>query len=413
VSPTVTPKPAKPAASAPADVGKTRSASAPADVAKASAGSEVEGEIAAWTDHYFRRTRDVVRRFGDKRVTYAVFMRRPVIFCPKPMLDWLAQVMAARNTRFDIELHHAEGGWVGAGEPLLYLSGSMQHLVDLETLYLQKLGAACVAAYNAYAMCCDLPKTGFLAMDARHCAGTEMADLMAYAAAVGSQAAQRDVGAIGFIGNATDATAHYFGRPGGLGTMPHALIGYAGSTVRAAEMFAESFPGEPMTVLVDYFGREITDSLAVARRFPDMAAAGKLSFRLDTHGGRFVESLDPAASYAVLERHAPNAILQYRSDAELRYLVGTGVTAAAVYHLRDALDAAGFPAIRIVASSGFGPAKCKVMASVKAPIDVIGTGSYLPERWDETYATADIIAYDGQPSVKLGREFLLRRDGGS
>jgi nicotinate phosphoribosyltransferase len=237
-----------------------------------------------------------------------------------------------------------------------------------------------------------------------------MADLMAYAAAVGSRAAQRDVGALGFIGNATDATAHYFDKPGGLGTMPHALIGYAGSTVRAAEMFAESFPGEPMTVLVDYFGREISDSLAVARRFRDVAAAGKLSFRVDTHGGRFVEGLDPAASYAVLERHVPNAIRQYRSDVELRYLVGTGVTAAAVYHLRDALDAAGFPAIKIVASSGFGPAKCKVMASVKAPIDVIGTGSYLPERWDETYATADIIAYDGEPSVKLGREFLLRRE---
>ena len=29
------------------------------------------------------------------------------------------------------------------------------------------------------------------------------------------------------------------------------------------------------------------------------------------------------------------------------------------------------------------------MASVRAPIDVIGTGSYLPERWSETYATAD------------------------
>jgi len=39
-----------------------------------------------------------------------------------------------------------------------------------------------------------------------------------------------------------------------MGTMPHALIGYAGSTLRAAEMFHETFPGEPLTVLVDYFG---------------------------------------------------------------------------------------------------------------------------------------------------------------
>ena len=48
------------------------------------------------------------------------------------------------------------------------------------------------------------------------------------------------------------------------------------------------------------------------------------------------------------------------------------------------------------------------MAIASAPIDVVGTGSYLPARWSETYATADIVAYDGEPRVKVGREFLLR-----
>ncbi len=246
-------------------------------------------------------------------------------------------------------------------------------------------------------------------MDARHCAGAEMAEMMAYAASVGSRAAQRDVGAIGFIGNATDATAHYFGNEKGLGTMPHALVGYAGSTLRAAEMYAESFAGDPITVLVDYFGQEVTDTLAVCRRFPELAAEGRLAIRLDTHGGRFMEGLDPAESYAVLERHVPNAIRQYRSEQELRWLVGTGVTGAAVWHMREKLDRAGYPNVKLVVSSGFTPAKCKVMASVQAPIDTVGTGSYLPDHWTETYATADIIEYDGVPSVKVGREFLFRR----
>ena len=370
--------------------------------------SELDRYIANHTDHYFLRTKEAVRRFGDVTVTYAVFMRRPVISCPRLLCDWLHMVARERHTKFDIELHHQEGAWVGAGDPLMYIRGPLYHLVDLETLYLQKLGAACVAGYNAYSMCCDLPGVGFLAMDARHCAGAEMADLMAYAASVGSKAAQRDVGAKGFIGNATDATAHYFGNAHGFGTMPHALIGYAGSTLRAAEMFIDSFLGEPATILVDYFGREVSDALAVCRRFPDMAAGARLSVRLDTHGGRFVEGLDPAKSYAVLERHAPNAIRQYRSQEELAWLVGTGVSAAAIYWMRQSLDDAGFPKVKIVASSGFGPAKCKVMSSVKAPVDVIGTGSYLPDRWSETYATADIIEYDGKPSVKVGREFLLR-----
>lgn len=384
----------------------------PPDLALAESGSvpaALEEEISRRTDQYFKKTKRVVERFGDTRVTYAVFMRRPVLCAPRLMVEWLEEVAAARGVRFDIELCHPVGAWVGAGDPLMYISGSLVHLVDLETLYLQKLGAACVAAYNAYTMCKALPKVGFLAFDARHCTGPGMAELMAYAASVGSDAAKSEVGALGFVGNATDETAHFFGNERGLGTMPHALIGYAGSAVRATEMFVETFPGEPVTVLVDYDGREISDALDVCRHFPELARSGALSVRLDTHGGRYVEGLDPARSYAVLERHRPDAVRRYRAEEELRWLIGTGVTAASIFHLRDALDGAGFDKVKIVASSGFGPGKCQVMASVDAPIDLIGTGSYLPSRWEETYATADAIEYNGRQSVKVGREFLLRR----
>ena len=367
-----------------------------------------ESDIAAWTDRYFARTRQAVERFGDAKVTYAVFIRRPAVSAPRLALDWLAEVAERRATRFEIDLRYPEGKWIGAGEPIFYVTGSLAHLVELETILLQKIGPVCVAAHNAYAMCADLPKTAFLAMDARHCAGTEMAEMMAYAASVGSARARRKANAVGFVANATDATAHYFGQERGQGTMPHAFVGYAGSTLRAAELFDEAFAHEPMTVLVDYFGCEISDTLEVCRRFPERAAAGTLSVRLDTPGSRFVEGLDPGLSYAVLERHVKQAVRGYRSDAELGYLVGPGVSAAAIWHARDALDDAGFAAVKIVASSGFGPAKCKLMAEAEAPIDVVGTGSYLPSLWNETYATADIIEYDGEKRVKIGREFLFR-----
>ncbi len=368
------------------------------------------GTVAHFTDKYFVKTRAILEHFGDCRVTYAIFMRRPVLCAPKLALDWLNGIAREREAEVEIDLIHPEGSWVGAGEPMLYITGPFRHLVDLETIFLQRLGPSCVAAYNAYTMCTDLPAVGFLAMDARHCAGAEMAEMMAYAASVGSARARRESDAVGFIGNATDATAHFFGQSQGLGTMPHALIGFAGSTVRAAEMYHEVFPNDPLYVLVDYFGQEVTDSLEVCRRFPDLAAEGRMGMRLDTHGGRFVEGLDTAASYDVLERHAPPAIRTYRTESELRWLTGTGVSAAALYHLREKLDEAGFYKVKIIASSGFGPSKCKLMASVKAPIDVIGTGSYLPDTWTETYATADVIAYDGANRVKIGREFLFRRD---
>ncbi len=370
----------------------------------------LDQDISAWTDRYFDKTKQTIERFGDKEVTYAIFMRRPVIFTPRLALDWLAKLEAQRKVKFTVELNYSEGAWVGAGEPLMYITGSFFHLVDLETLILQKLGAACVAAYNAYTMCMDLPNVGFLAMDGRHSAGTEMAELMAYAASVGSTTAKTQGGAKGFIGNATDATAHYFGNERGLGTMPHALIGYAGSTLRAAEMYVEGFPDEDLTILPDYYGKEISDTLTICNRFPELAAKGKIAVRIDTHGGRFMEGLDPQGSYNVLERKVPLAVRRYRNEEELRYLVGTGVSAAAIFHMREQLNEAGYEKVRIIASSGFGVKKCKVMADVKAPIDVIGTGSFLPNSWSETYATADIVAYDGVSSVKVGREFLLRKD---
>ena len=264
-------------------------------------------------------------------------MRRPVISALNPAIDWLNQIIKERKGSVNINRCFAEGSDVGAGEPLLYISGSFLLLVDLETALLQKIGATCVAAYNAKSMVESLPKTSFLAMDARHCAGADMADLMAYGAHVGSKRVKSEGEAIGFIGCATDKTAHLFENTKGLGTMPHALIGYAGSTLKAAQMFHSTWPDEPLTVLIDYFGKEITDGLMVCRSFKSLADKHSLSLRIDTHGGRYVEGLDVAGSYAVLERNAPQAIRGYRTEQELRYLIGTGVSAAAVWHLREIL----------------------------------------------------------------------------
>ena len=79
-------------------------------------------------------------------------MRRPVVAAPRLAMEWLQQVAKERGFTAEIELRYAEGKWVGSGEPLLYITGPLRHLVDCETVLLQKLGPACVAAYNAYTM---------------------------------------------------------------------------------------------------------------------------------------------------------------------------------------------------------------------------------------------------------------------
>jgi nicotinate phosphoribosyltransferase len=72
------------------------------------------------------------------------------------------------------------------------------------------------------------------------------------------------------------------------------------------------------------------------------------------------------------------------------------------------LDSSGFNACRIVGSSGFNLFKCKVFGAARAPLDAVGTGSFIPENFSDTFATADIFMYDGKPMIKLGREKLFQ-----
>ena len=63
--------------------------------------SDYENDIELRTDHYFKLTKRIVEKHGDIKVTYAVFMRRPVIFCPKLAFDWIKTAARERlRSRF-------------------------------------------------------------------------------------------------------------------------------------------------------------------------------------------------------------------------------------------------------------------------------------------------------------------------
>jgi nicotinate phosphoribosyltransferase len=386
------------------------------------------GPIAAQTDKYFTNTSRIVAAHGDATVTFAVFMRRRVVAALEPAIRLINHfVPDAKITRFV-----AEGEVVPSEHKLMEITGSMKKLSEIETLLLQKTGFPCVSANNAYEMCRAIPSSAFMDMHARHASGAEMNILAAYGAMVGSNAAKRDDAKVkGFVGSSQDLTSPFFGAGQGMGTMPHALVGYASGDVLAAmKLFAETLPeAKSLIALVDYTGEEISDSLRCAKWFYEEAkldGQGKtFGIRLDTHGGRFAEGLDYEKSvdvvgqwlnvygeYSIVEQVLggrafqmdPNNILV---DKVRRILFGKGVSVASIIHARQALDKAGYTKALIVASSGFDPQKCQIMGAAKAPLDMVGTGSFLPATMTETYATADIIAYDGVKRVKVGREFLL------
>jgi nicotinate phosphoribosyltransferase len=115
-----------------------------------------------------------------------------------------------------------------------------------------------------------------------------------------------------------------------------------------------------------------------------------------------------AVRYVMGEEAFDADTLNITKDRVRRVMFGTGVSVASVIRLRQTLDANGFNACRIVASSGFNLFKCKVFGSARAPLDMVGTGSFIPENFSDTFATADIFMYDGKPMSKLGREKLFQ-----
>ncbi len=387
------------------------------------------------TDKYFTKSRQIIEKFGDRAVTYGVFLRRGVICAVNPAIEVLRQYYSVRNESAAVPLRimrqYEEGAFVPDQKPLFTYTGSFAALVELETLILQKTGIACVCAYNAYKMAMDLKKVAFIDMHARHSPGDDLSLLAAYGASVGSRMAKMN-GATGFIGSSQDLTAHFYGQDKGVGTMPHAIIGYAGSTLRAAQMFVETHPQDNLTVLIDYYGREYTDALEVCRwwygeRLPrEPGGARSLALRIDTHGERYAEGLDYEKSVEIVVNwlHVPNEFEAVRhvmgeeafdadsldivKDRVRRVLFGTGVSVAATIQLRQALDANGFNACKIVGSSGFNLFKCKMFANARAPLDVVGTGSFLPDNFADTFATADIFLYEGKTGIKLGREKLFQ-----
>jgi nicotinate phosphoribosyltransferase len=404
----------------------------PLDLSGSHAAADTAAYVRTRTDKYFSKSREIVERFGDRTVTYGVFMRRRVICAIDPALELLRECYPAdAKVPLRITRLYEEGAYVPDQKPMFLYTGSFAALLELETLILQRIGIACIAAFNAFKMAMNLPTVQFIDMHARHASGDDMTRLAAYGASVGSRMAKLG-GAIGFAGSSQDLTARYYGGERGVGTMPHAIVGYAGSTLRAAQMYAEAHPQDNLTVLVDYYGREYSDAIEVCRWwYGDVVArdpndARTLSLRLDTHGDRFAEGLTYEESVEIVANwlHVLNEYEAVRhvmgeeafdadtlnvvKDRVRRVLFGTGVSLASVIRMRQRLDAAGFNAARIVASSGFNLFKCKMFGNARAPVDAIGTGSFIPETYSETFATADVFMYDGRFGIKVGREKLFQ-----
>jgi nicotinate phosphoribosyltransferase len=167
------------------------------------------------------------------------------------------------------------------------------------------------------------------------------------------------------------------------GTMPHSLIAaFGGDTVKAAIAFAERYKDETdVIVLVDFENDCARTAVEVATALKERGLP-LWGVRLDTSEKLVDEGL--------IRITPPGGALSQ------------GVNLGLVRLVRDQLDSAGFPKVKIIVSGGFDVKKIAFFERWYSPVDAYGVGSSLLRGSNDF--TADIVTVDGEPCAKVGRQ---------
>jgi len=319
-----------------------------------------------YSDKYFVRARELLRRDRYRpRVTMQVFGKTPGFLGG---IDEVIAILKLCSDDWDELTVSAlyDGEPIAPWETVLLIEGPYDAFAHLETLYLGILARRTRVGTNTRAVVDAARPKQVMFFPARH---------DHWLVQTGDGYAAHIAGAIGV---STDAQASWWGSEG-IGTVPHALIAaYGGDTVLASRKFAELMdPEVSLITLVDFENDCVGTSLAVAR-----ALGSRLyGVRLDTSETLVDRSIVP----------------------QMGSFKPTGVNPQLVRNVRRALDAEGFPGVKIVVSGGFNVEKIRAFEEQGVPVDMYGVGSSLFQgRYD---FTADVVRVDGRDCAKVGRRF--------
>jgi nicotinate phosphoribosyltransferase len=317
------------------------------------------------TDQYFINARETCAHGGlNPRVLYQVFQRNDALLCGMKYVLPLFEPLADR-VRLEAL---SDGDRIAPLEPVMHITGPVQDLFELETIYLGLLARMTKVATNVRAAVDAARPKPVLFFPARFDV-PEAQPYDGYAALIG-----------GAAGASTAAEAEAYGKPA-IGTMPHALIAaFKGDTVAASLALAAARPNEEIWALVDFVNDSAATSVACFKAFRErgLKLAG---VRLDTSQDLIDESL------------------------QRRNLDEHGVTPTLVAEVRRALNDAGGSEVKICASGGFHAARIREFEQAGAPVDVYAVG----ERFFQgsNPFTSDVVAYyeNGRrvPCAKVGR----------
>jgi len=328
-----------------------------------------------YSDAYFVLTRQLLQDEGEHpQVTMQVFQKQ------ESVLGGIDEAIAVLKTgagqyqgaewvggwdRLKVHALH-EGDRISPRETVMTIEGDYSLFAHLETVYLGSLARRSLIMRNVREVVEAARGKEIFYFPARH---------DHWLVQTGDGWSAHVAGAIGV---STDAQASWWGGRG-IGTVPHGLIAaYGGDTVRAATLFADRYHAEMnVTVLVDFVNDSVQTALEVAS-----ALGPKLwGVRLDTS-----EQLVDRSLFEEMGGFTP-----------------TGVNRRLVEKVRGALDGAGFPDVKIVASGGFTAERIREFEALGVPVDAYGVGSSLI-RGNNDF-TADVVLLEGKPCAKTGRWF--------
>src|SRR5438067_13792312 len=324
-----------------------------------------------YTDAYFNHARATLLRDGRRpNVVMQVFQKNHAYL--GGMDEAIAILKLCADDWEALRVYALyDGDLLSPYETVLTIEGDYTTFAHLETLYLGTLARRTLITTNVVRVLEAANGKPLIFMPARHDHHrVQTGD--GYAAHVAGQIVGAEIGVT------TNEQASWWGGIG-IGTVPHALIAaYGGHTVPAARKFAAwASPDMNVTVLVDFENDSVRTALEVADALGDRL----WGVRLDTS-----ETLVDRSLFGGLGDFKP-----------------TGVNERLVWKVRDALDAAGYERIRIVASGGFNEAKIREFEDKGVPVDAYGVGSSLIRGSNDF--TGDIVLADGKPTAKFGRRY--------
>ena len=319
-----------------------------------------------YSDKYFVRARDVLGHdHYNPRVTLQVFSKADALLGGIDEAIAILKLCSDDWSTLDVKALY-DGDAITPWEVVLEVEGPYAHFVHLETLYLGVLARRTRVGTNTRRVVEAADPKQVMFFPARH---------DHWRVQTGDGYAAHIAGAIGV---STDAQASWWGSEG-IGTVPHGLIAaYGGNTVLASKKFIEHMdPKIRLVTLVDFENDCVRTSVDLANAL----GPALYGVRIDTS-----EMLVDKSVIPMMGRTKP-----------------TGVTPVLVQNVRDALDQAGHPHVRIVVSGGFTADKIRDFEKLGVPVDAYGVGSSLFQGHFDF--TADVVMHEGKPCAKAGRAY--------